>query len=104
MAHYLVHAVPQRARLAALGKLVQEQALVGLEPFGQTLHRSLLDARVAVDGRAVWEEEDYCSPPLAQEREAVLDVHFEGIEVEPVPPGEGWARIMGLPRLFPAIT
>jgi hypothetical protein len=28
------------------------------------------------------EEEDYCSPPLAQERAAVLDTYFDDITVE----------------------
>jgi hypothetical protein len=35
--------------------------------------------------RAVWEEEDYCRPPLAQEREAVLDHYFEELSVELFP-------------------
>jgi hypothetical protein len=49
---------------------------------------------------AVWEEEDYCSPPLAQEREAVLDAYFDQIEVEEVDEGQGWERIESLPSLF----
>jgi hypothetical protein len=39
----------------------------------------------------VWEE------PLAEERAAVLDAHFEDISVEPVASGEGWHRIEALP-------
>jgi hypothetical protein len=49
----------------------------------------------------VWEEEDYCRPPLAQERAAVLDDYFDKLQVEPVREGEGWLRIEGLERLFP---
>jgi hypothetical protein len=30
----------------------------------------------------IWSEEDYCSPPLAMEREAVLDRYFTDIKVE----------------------
>ena len=101
MAHYLVRARPKRERLDELERALRERELVGLRPFGPTLHRSLRDARVEADGAAVWEVEDYCSPPLAQERAAVLDRHFDGIEVEPVSPGEGWRRIEDLPRLFP---
>jgi hypothetical protein len=41
------------------------------------------------------------SPPLAEERAAVLDSYFEGIAVEPVAEGEGWWRIEALPPLFP---
>lgn len=51
-------------------------------------------------GEAVWEEEDYCSPPLAMEREAVLDRYFSHVAVKPVHPGEGWASIVHLPSLW----
>ncbi len=47
----------------------------------------------------IWEEEDYCSPPLAQERAAVLDTYFDEIKVEQVNAGEGWKRITKLPKL-----
>jgi hypothetical protein len=53
---------------------------------------------------AVWEEEDYCRPPLAEERAAVLDDYFDQIEVEPVTPGEGWEQIERLPFLFPDLA
>ena len=72
-----------------------------LRPFGHALTESLTNARVAADGRAVWEEEDYCSPPLAEERAAVLDTYFRELEVQRVAAGEGWRRIVDLPRLFP---
>ena len=62
--------------------------------------KDLRNARVETRG-AVWEEEDYCSPPLAEERAAVLDAYFEGIAVEPVAKGEGWRRVEALPPLFP---
>lgn len=55
-------------------------------------------------GVAVWEEEDYCTPPLAQERAAVLDRYFDDLAVESVRPGAGWERIEELPRLFPALA
>jgi hypothetical protein len=71
-----------------------------MRPFGRALSRALNGARRADHSTAVWEEEDYCSPPLAQEREAVLDDYFEGIEVEEVEEGQGWERIESLPSLF----
>ena len=52
----------------------------------------------------MWEEEDYCSPPLAQERESVLDRYFDGLSVEPVVEGTGWALIDGFPALFPGLA
>jgi hypothetical protein len=60
---------------------------------------SLTEARTQPDGTAVWEEEDYCSPPLAQERAAVLDKYFDEIKVEQVNAGEGWKQIQTLPKL-----
>jgi len=50
---------------------------------------SLENARLREDGYAIWEEEDYCSPPLAQERAAALDEFFDELEVAPVKEGGG---------------
>ncbi len=100
MAFYLVRSWPKTDRLAELERRLVEQAFVDLKPFGRTLSRSLVGARLQADGRAVWEEEDYCVPPLAEERAAVLDEYFDRIEVEPVVRGEGWQRIEAFPRLL----
>jgi hypothetical protein len=59
------------------------------------------NARLREDGYAVWEEEDYCSPPLAQERAAALNEFFDELEVTPVKEGAGWEEIEQLPLLFP---
>jgi len=99
MAHYLVRAKPKLERLAELHRQVQENAFIDLRPFGKALTYSLTEARTQPDGTAVWEEEDYCSPPLAQERAAVLDKYFDEIKVEQVSAGEGWTRIKRLPKL-----
>jgi hypothetical protein len=99
MAHYLVRARPRRDKLDELEAQLRADAYRDLQPFGRALTRGLRGARIACDG-AVWEEEDYCSPPLAEERAAVLDAYFEDIAVEPVAKGEGWRRIRALPALF----
>ena len=99
MAHYLVRARPKLGRLDELETQLRADAFVDLEPFGRALTNGLRGARMEGD-RAVWEEEDYCSPPLAEERAAVLDTYFDGIAVEPVAKGEGWRRIEALPPLF----
>jgi len=75
-----------------------------MQPFGRALHYSLTHARLARDGSAFWEEEDYCNPPLAQERQAVLDMYFERIKVEPVADGEGWNRIKDLQPLWKCVS
>lgn len=51
------------------------------------------------DSVAIWEEEDFCSRPLAQERATVLDAYFDDTTVQRVNTGEGWKQIEGLPRL-----
>jgi hypothetical protein len=104
MAFYLVSAVLKPDLSKELERLLREHAFVDLQPFGNVLSRSLRNARIRDDGFAVWEEEDYCTPPLAQERAAALDRFFERLSVAPVPAGEGWNRIRDLPRLFPDLA
>ena len=99
MAHYLVRARPKPERLRELSQRLEHKAFVGLRPFGKALTHSLENARSESDGTAIWEEEDYCSPPLAEERAAVLDLYFDEITVEPVNAGQGWDQIQALPKL-----
>lgn len=103
MAHYLVRARPKGDRLNELADRLDRNAFIGLKPFGRALTTGLRNARVEADGLAVWEEEDYCSPPLAEERAAVLDHYFDDIRVEALRPGAGWRRIETLPHLFPEL-
>jgi hypothetical protein len=100
MAYYLVRATAKKERLDELRAKLAEDAFVDLRPFGQALTKGLNGARRLADGRVIWEEEDYCSPPLAMERAAVLDHYFDDIEVERVARDEGWRQIENLPRLF----
>jgi hypothetical protein len=102
MAFYLVSAVPKQDLMEELSERLARDEFVGLRPFGPTLSRSLKSARLRSDGVAVWEEEDYCRPPLAEERAAVLDHYFRELRVEKVSEGGGWETIKALPRLFPA--
>jgi hypothetical protein len=46
-----------------------------MRPFGKAPRYSLENARIDTEDSdfALWIEEDYCSPPLAMEREDVLD-------------------------------
>jgi len=104
MAHYLVTAKPKSDRLVALLRNLQSEAYASMRPFGKTMTHSLENARLREDGYATWEEEDYCSPPLAQERAAALDELFEDLNVTPVQEGTGWEKIEGLPWLFPELV
>ncbi len=103
MAYYLLHARPRTELLPALEDGLHTGIYREFEPVGRALSTGLRDARLAPDGRACWEE-DYCRPPLAQERAAVLDRHFADITVEAVEQGAGWRQIAALPFLFPALA
>lgn len=101
MAFYLVRARLRMGRAAELRARLERGEFRALQPFGPALTASLENARWDPGaGEAVWEEEDYCSPPLAMERAAVLDHYFEDLRVERVPAGEGWRRIAELPALW----
>ncbi len=100
MAYYLVRAKVITSRREALWQSLESAQIRKMQPFGSSLDDALRHARLQPDGTAVWEEEDYCRPPLAAERAAVLDHHFIDLTVEPVQEGDGWRRIEGLPRLW----
>jgi len=101
MAYYLVRARLENAKAEDLYRKLNEGFIEEMRPFGKTLTNSLLCARVDPDsGEVLWEEEDYCSPPLKQEREAVLDHYFDDLEVQNVSGGEGWKKIRHLPSLW----
>lgn len=102
MAHYLVKAQLQKDLLAELRARLDSGEIQKMRPFGTALQYSLDHARLDPQGDnwLVWEEEDYCVPPLAQERAAVLDTYFTNLGVEKVAEGEGWERIDSLERLW----
>ncbi|MFO7925939.1 MAG: hypothetical protein ACQET5_06950 [Halobacteriota archaeon] len=103
MPYRFVRARPLSDRMAELRDQLDDGAIAAMEPFGETVTTSLNDARFDPDtGEAVWVEEDYCTPPLAMEREAVLDDYFEAITiVDPdVDETAGWKRIDRLPSLW----
>jgi hypothetical protein len=106
MAYYLVRAKVHEDRLAELRSRLDSGEIKSMRPFGTALQYGLDNARVDAQdgGLIVWEEEDYCNPPLAQERAAVLDTYFTELHVERVQSEQGWASIESLPRLWPGAT
>ncbi len=102
MAYYLVKAKCHKDLLTELRTRLDSGEINKMRPFGTALQYSLDHARLDPQGQdwAVWEEEDYCSPPLAQERAAVLDTYFISLGVEKVQKGKGWAQIESLPKLW----
>lgn len=103
MSYYLVKAKPKKSKLQELEEKLKANAFIDLQPFGQAVTMGLKNARIKEDGEVVWEEEDYCSPPLAMEREAVLDEYFTDIQVEDHGRGNAWKAIAHLTRLFPEL-
>jgi len=102
MAHYLVTAKPRKEKIDELRQMLDRDEIRSMRPFGGSLHESLDNARLQPNGYAVWEELDYCNPPLAMERAAVLDEFFTDLSVENVQSGQGWRRIQDLPSLWTA--
>ena len=96
MALYMVKARPRKELLDNLQKDLSSGKISKMRPFGHALQYSLENARMDNENPdyALWVEEDYCSPPLAMERESVLDQYFNDIAVLPVESEEeGWNRI-----------
>lgn len=100
MAYYLVKAKFNPDLRAELRARLDSGEIKQMRPFGTALQYSLDHARMDPQRWAVWEEEDYCSPPLAQERAAVLDTYFTELGVERVQKGDGWSRIESLTKLW----
>lgn len=104
MAFYLVTAKPKPGSMDSLRENLRRKKYAAMRPFGATLSHSLENARLRNDGYAVWEEEDYCTPPLAEERAAALDEFFDDLNVTVVREGSGWQQIAALPPLFPELA
>jgi hypothetical protein len=103
MTFYLVRAKPKKEHLGSLKEELNSGKISRMRPFGQALQYSLENARIDYENRdyALWVEEDYCSPPLAMEREGVLDRYFNDISVERVESEEeAWSSINDKPRLW----
>lgn len=105
MAIWLVKARPRKEKLGELRKRLDSGEIESMRPFGIALDGGLRNARFNLaDKFAYWEEEDYCHPPLAQEREAVLDEYFDELSVlEDVKHrGGAWKQIEELPLMWVA--
>ncbi len=103
MTFYLVRAKPKKEYLESLKEELNSGKISRMRPFGQALHYSLENARIDDENHdyALWIEEDYCSPPLAMEREGVLDRYFDDISVERVESEDkAWKSINDKPRLW----
>ena len=101
MALYIVRARPKND-LSDLRKELNSGEISRLIPLGKILQDGLDNAKIdPKDGYALWIEEDYCNPPLAMERESVLDTYFDDITVQLITSKkEGLDRIAKIPGLW----
>ena len=93
MAHYLIFAKPNMKLIDELYEKLIRNEITQIKPLGRAMNHSLRLSRIIDENMIVWEEEDYCNPPLAQEREYVLDKYFEILKIEKVKEKEGWNKI-----------
>jgi len=103
MALYMVKARPRKELLENLQKDLSSGKISKMRPFGRALQHSLENAKIDNENPdyAVWVEEDYCSPPVAMERESVLDQYFNYIAMSRVESEEeGWNMIKEKPSLW----
>lgn len=101
MVHYVVQARMKPERTAELREKPESGAFDTIRPLAREISSALRRARRdPAAGEAVWEEQCFCSPPLAAERPAILDRCFDDITTEEVTVGEGWARTERLPGLW----
>ena len=101
MVFWLVTAKPRVERLGELRRRLDSREISRMRPFGRSLENGLVNARLREDGSDLWEEEDYCVPPLAQERAVVLDHYFDNLTVEDIGDrDQGWEKLTSLPSLW----
>jgi hypothetical protein len=102
MAFYLVRARPKKELKEDLQQELNSGKISKMRPFGRSLQYSLENARIDTENPdyALWVEEDYCSPPLAMERESVLDQYFNDIDIQRVESEETWNKIKDKPLLW----
>lgn len=93
MPYYLITAKPYDDTVEELKQRVKKREFMLLQPFGEALTYGLENAKLDELGNWRWEELDYCSPPLKEERAQVLDYYFKILEVLPVDKNSGWQQI-----------
>ena len=87
---------------AALLQKLTDGTVASQRPDGPEIVASMERAVLTGDGHVEWSETCYCSPPLAHERETVLDHHFDGISTQEIGAYEQYdgTPLMGHLRTF----
>ena len=93
----MIYRVTARFKTETAGDLLRrldEGSIAAQQPDGQEIVASLHRAVVTGANTVRWTERCFCDPPLAHERETILDRYFGDITTEPV---EDYERYAGKP-------
>jgi hypothetical protein len=71
-------------RIRGLYQKLMDGSIYSQNPEGKALYYAIKRAKVMSPGLAKWTELCYCTSPLQQERETVLDQYFDQIETQEV--------------------
>ena len=82
--HYEVTARFIEATASDFLRKLLDGTISNQKPAGRELVASMNRAVVTDTGEIKWSEVCHCSPPLAHERETVLDHHFTGINTDEI--------------------
>lgn len=91
---YKVTAQFKAASAAEFRRKLGDGTIARQQPDGQEMVDSMNRAVVTKSGDVEWSERCYCKPPLAHERQTVLDHHFDHISAEVI---EGYLELAGRP-------
>jgi hypothetical protein len=81
---YRVNARFRTDTAAALRRRLNDGSIAAQKPDGQEIVDSLRRAVVTDAGKVRWSEMCFCDPPLAHERETILDHYFEDVTTDPI--------------------
>ncbi|MEP0940746.1 MAG: hypothetical protein ABJH63_13220 [Rhizobiaceae bacterium] len=91
---YRVRATFKDETAAAFLTKLTDGTIQNQRPDGPELIASMDRAVVNTKSQIEWTELCFCAPPLAHERDTVLDLHFDDIETEPI---EAHSKCAGQP-------
>lgn len=97
---YLVKGTPRPGKLVKLRRKLELGDIGLMRGFGESLEFGLKNAKLSEDGGVLWEQTSDSTPPLSQERRAILSEFFREITTEEVAQGKGWERIGSLQPLW----
>lgn len=100
MASYLVRATPRPGKLVKLRRKLELGDIAIMRTFGESLDYALKNARRSAEGDVLWEQKTDSTPPLSQERRAILNEFFREITATEVAEGKGWEKINHLRPLW----